>query len=53
MQWMRRPPANCWKPFEAFEKDEGSAAAVLAGFGGCFCAGWDLKDFAAKDFPES
>jgi enoyl-CoA hydratase len=26
---------------------------VLAGAGGCFCAGWDLKEFAAEGFPES
>jgi len=39
--------------FEAFERDEESAVAVLAGAGGCFCAGWDLKDFATEGFPES
>jgi enoyl-CoA hydratase len=39
--------------FEAFERDEDSAVAVLAGAGGCFCAGWDLKDFANEGFPES
>jgi enoyl-CoA hydratase len=39
--------------FEAFERNEKSAVAVLAGAGGCFCAGWDLKDFATEGFPES
>ncbi len=39
--------------FEAFESDEDSAVAVLAGAGGCFCAGWDLKEFAETGFPES
>jgi enoyl-CoA hydratase len=39
--------------FEAFEQNEESAVAVLAGAGGCFCAGWDLKEFAAEGFPES
>ena len=39
--------------FEAFERDEESAVAVLAGAGGCFCAGWDLKEFATEGFPES
>jgi enoyl-CoA hydratase len=36
--------------FRAFEKDEESRVAVLAGVGGCFCAGADLKAVAeAKD----
>jgi enoyl-CoA hydratase len=39
--------------FEAFERDEESAVAILAGAGGCFCAGWDLKEFATEGFPES
>ena len=39
--------------FEAFEQDNASAVAVLAGAGGCFCAGWDLKEFAAEGFPDS
>jgi enoyl-CoA hydratase len=39
--------------FEAFESDENSAVAVLAGAGGCFCSGWDLKDLANEGFPES
>jgi enoyl-CoA hydratase len=39
--------------FEAFERDETSLVAVLAGTGGCFCAGWDLKEFAAEGFPDS
>jgi enoyl-CoA hydratase len=39
--------------FEAFERDEESRVAVLAGAGGCFCAGWDLQDFASEGFPES
>ena len=39
--------------FESFERDEASAVAVLAGAGGCFCAGWDLKEFATEGFPES
>lgn len=33
--------------FEAFEADETASVAVLTGEGGCFCAGWDLKSFAA------
>ena len=39
--------------FEAFERNESSAIAVLAGAGGCFCAGWDLKEFATEGFPET
>jgi len=39
--------------FEGFEQDEESAVAVLAGAGGCFCAGWDLREFATEGFPES
>jgi len=39
--------------FEAFERDEASLVAVLAGTGGCFCAGWDLKEFATEGFPDS
>jgi enoyl-CoA hydratase/carnithine racemase len=39
--------------FEAFERDDEAAVAILAGAGGCFCAGWDLKDFATEGFPES
>jgi enoyl-CoA hydratase len=39
--------------FEAFEQNESSAVAVLAGAGGCFCAGWDLKEFTAEGFPDS
>ena len=39
--------------FEAFEREEASAVAVLAGAGGCFSAGWDLKEFANEGFPES
>lgn len=34
--------------FAAFEADEAAAAAVLTGAGGKFCAGFDLKAFAAK-----
>jgi len=45
--------AELLEAFEAFERDEESAAAVLAGAGGCFCAGWDLKEFATQGFPES
>ena len=41
------------KAFEAFERNEDSSVAVLAGTGGCFCAGWDLKEFAAEGFPDS
>jgi enoyl-CoA hydratase len=36
--------------FTAFEADEAAAVAVLTGAGGCFCAGWDLKSFAASDY---
>jgi enoyl-CoA hydratase len=32
--------------FDAFEADEDVAIAVLAGAGGCFCAGFDLKHLA-------
>lgn len=39
--------------FEAFERNEASTVAVLAGAGGCFCAGWDLREFAAEGFPDS
>jgi len=38
--------------FEAFEQDEESAVAVLAGAGGCFCSGWDLKEFETEGFAE-
>ena len=34
--------------FDAFDADEEAAAAVLTGAGGCFCAGYDLKAFAAE-----
>lgn len=33
--------------FEDFEADGTASVAVLTGEGGCFCAGWDLKSFAA------
>ena len=33
--------------FDAFEADEGALVAVLTGAGGHFCAGYDLKAFAA------
>ena len=33
--------------FDAFEADESAAVAVLTGAGGHFCAGFDLKAFAA------
>jgi enoyl-CoA hydratase len=33
--------------FDAFEADEEAAVAVLTGAGGHFCAGYDLKAFAA------
>ena len=39
--------------FEAFERNEASAVAVLTGAGGCFCAGWDLKESATEGFPDS
>src|SRR5256885_15428036 len=29
--------------FQAFDRDESAAVAVLWGEGGSFCAGWDLK----------
>jgi enoyl-CoA hydratase/carnithine racemase len=35
--------------FREFDADAGAAVAVLTGAGGCFCAGWDLKSFAAAD----
>ena len=38
--------------FEAFEQDEEFTVAVLAGAGGCFCSGWDLKEFATEGFPK-
>lgn len=34
--------------FDAFEADESAAVAVLTGAGGHFCAGYDLKAFAAQ-----
>ena len=34
--------------FHAFEADASQAAAVLTGAGGAFCAGYDLKAFAAE-----
>ena len=34
--------------FEAFEADDGAHVAVLTGAGGHFCAGYDLKAFAAQ-----
>jgi len=34
--------------FDAFEADENAAVAVLTGAGGHFCAGYDLKAFAAE-----
>ena len=34
--------------FDAFEADEDAAVAVLTGAGGHFCAGFDLKAFAAE-----
>ena len=36
--------------FEAFEEDAEAAVAVLAGAGGCFCAGWDLKSMRCSAF---
>jgi len=32
--------------FDAFDKDDNAAVAVLTGAGGAFCAGYDLKAFA-------
>lgn len=37
--------------FRAFDADETALVAVLAGAGGCFCAGYDLKWFAAHEIP--
>ena len=34
--------------FDTFERDEDARVAVLTGAGGHFCAGFDLKDFAAQ-----
>ena len=39
--------------FVAFDEDDGAAVAVLAGAGGCFCAGYDLKFLAGHGLPES
>ena len=39
--------------FEDFEADDEAAVAVLAGAGGCFCAGWDLKSMAIHGLPDS
>ena len=36
--------------FEDFDADDEAAVAVLTGAGGFFCAGWDLKSFAASDY---
>ncbi len=33
--------------FDEFEADESASVAVLSGAGGCFCAGFDLKQVAA------
>ncbi|HYY82837.1 MAG TPA: crotonase/enoyl-CoA hydratase family protein [Actinomycetes bacterium] len=35
--------------FRAFDADQGAAVAVLAGAGGAFCAGFDLKAVAAGE----
>lgn len=35
--------------FKAFDEDDGQKVAVLAGAGGCFCAGYDLKAFGDHD----
>lgn len=35
--------------FEDFERDESASVAVLAGTGGTFCAGWDLKSLAGGE----
>jgi enoyl-CoA hydratase len=37
--------------FTAFDRDEGARVAVLAGAGGTFCAGSDLKAMAEGEFP--
>ncbi|MEM7374119.1 MAG: crotonase/enoyl-CoA hydratase family protein [Bacteroidota bacterium] len=37
--------------FRAFEADEGASVAVLAGVGGTFCAGADLKAIAGEGIP--
>jgi enoyl-CoA hydratase len=37
--------------FTAFDRDDGARVAVLAGAGGTFCAGSDLKAMAAGEFP--
>jgi enoyl-CoA hydratase len=43
-----RPTAEALSDaFRAFEADDSAAAAVLCGAGGTFCAGADLKSFAA------
>jgi enoyl-CoA hydratase len=39
--------------FRAFDADDGAAVAVLAGAGGCFCAGYDLKFLAVHGLPAS
>ena len=39
--------------FEEFEGDDEAAVAVLAGAGGCFCAGWDLKSMAIDGLPDT
>ena len=36
--------------FAAFEEDEEAHVGVLAGAGGTFCAGWDLKAMADSDY---
>ena len=43
--------ASCQDVNTAFDRDEGARVAVLAGAGGTFCAGSDLKAMAAGEFP--
>ena len=35
--------------FEAFEADDDAHVAILHGFGGNFCAGYDLEELASLD----
>ena len=39
-----------YQAFRQFDSDPSLSVAVLHGVGGCFCAGYDLKELAGEDF---